>query len=96
MGIIVKPIVTEKMTGLGEKLNRYGFKVQKEANKIQIKKAVEAMYNVTVTDVNTAIVAPKTKSRFTKSGQIVGKTAAYKKAVVTVKKGEQIDFYSNI
>jgi len=96
MGIIVKPIVTEKMTGLGEKLNRYGFRVQKDANKIQIKKAVEAMYNVTVTDVNTAIVAPKKKNRFTKSGQIAGKTAAYKKAFVTVKKGEQIDFYSNI
>jgi len=96
MGIIMKPIVTEKMTGLGEKLNRYGFRVQKDANKIQIKKAVEAMYNVTVTDVNTAIVAPKKKSRFTKSGQIVGKTSAYKKAFVTVKKGEQIDFYSNI
>ena len=96
MGIIMKPIVTEKMTGLGEKLNRYGFRVQKDANKIQIKQAVEAMYNVTVTDVNTAIVAPKKKSRFTKSGQIVGKTAAYKKAFVTVKKGEQIDFYSNI
>ena len=92
----MKPIVTEKMTGLGEKLNRYGFRVQKDANKIQIKKAVEAMYNVTVTDVNTAIVAPKKKSRFTKSGQIVGKTSAYKKAFVTVKKGEQIDFYSNI
>lgn len=92
----MKPIVTEKMTGLGEKLNHYGFKVQRDANKIQIKKAVEAMYNVTVTDVNTAIVAPKKKSRFTKSGQIVGKTSAYKKAIVTVKKGEQIDFYSNI
>ena len=96
MGIIVKPIVTEKMTDLSEKLNRYGFKVEKDANKIQIKKAVEAMYNVTVTDVNTAIVAPKKKSRMTKSGIINGKTAAYKKAVVTVKKGEQIDFYSNI
>jgi len=96
MEIIQKPIVTEKMTGLGEKLNRYGFRVQKEANKIQIKKAVEAMYDVTVTDVNTMIVAPKKKSRMTKSGIINGKTSAYKKAVVTVKQGEQIDFYSNI
>ena len=96
MGIIIKPIVTEKMTGLSEKLNRYGFRVQKEANKIQIKQAVEAMYNVTVTDVNTAIVAPKKKSRGTKSGMISGKTSAYKKAIVTVQKGEQIDFYSNI
>jgi large subunit ribosomal protein L23 len=96
MSIIQKPIVTEKMTGLGEKLNRYGFRVQKDANKIQIKKAVEAMYGVTVTDVNTMIVAPKKKSRMTKSGIINGKTTSYKKAVVTVKDGEQIDFYSNI
>ncbi len=96
MAIIVKPIVTEKMTQLGEKLNRYGFKVQKSANKIEIKQAVEAMYNVTVTDVNTIVVAPKKKSRFTKSGAISGKTSAYKKAIVTVVKGEQIDFYSNI
>ena len=96
MAIIVKPIVTEKMTQLGEKLNRYGFKVQKSANKIEIKQAVEAMYNVTVTEVNTLVVAPKKKSRFTKSGAISGKTSAYKKAIVTVEKGEQIDFYSNI
>ena len=96
MAIIIKPIVTEKMTKLSEKLNRYGFRVQKNANKIEIKQAVEAMYNVTVTDVNTLIVAPKVKSRFTKSGVVTGKKAAYKKAVVTVKEGEQIDFYSNI
>jgi large subunit ribosomal protein L23 len=96
MAIIIKPIVTEKMTKLGEKLNRYGFKVQKDANKIQIKQAVEATYNVTVTEVNTLIVAPKKKSRFTKSGVINGSASAYKKAIVTVKEGEQIDFYSNI
>ena len=96
MGIIVKPIVTEKMTKLGEKLNRYGFRVHKSANKIEIKQAVEAMYDVTVTEVNTLIVAPKKKSRFTKSGAISGKTSAYKKAIVSVKDGEQIDFYSNI
>lgn len=96
MAIIIKPIVTEKMTKLGEKLNRYGFKVQKDANKIQIKAAVETMYSVTVTDVNTLIVAPKQKSRFTKSGVISGKASAYKKAIVTVKEGEQIDFFSNI
>ena len=96
MGIIIKPIVTEKMTKLSEKLNRYGFRVQKDANKIQIKEAVETMYKVTVMDVNTLIVAPKQKSRFTKSGAINGKTSAYKKAIITVKEGEQIDFYSNI
>ncbi len=96
MGIIIKPIVTEKMTQLGEKLNRYGFRVQKSANKIEIKQAIEAMYNVTITEVNTLVVAPKIKNRFTKSGAITGKTSAYKKAIVTVKEGEQIDFYSNI
>ncbi len=96
MAIIVKPIVTEKMTGLGEKLNRYGFRVDKNANKIQIKEAVEALYNVTVVDVNTMIVAPKLKNRYTRSGVINGKTSAYKKAIVTLKEGEQIDFYSNI
>jgi large subunit ribosomal protein L23 len=96
MGIIIKPIVTEKMTQLGEKLNRYGFKVEKGANKIEIKQAVEALYNVTVLDVNTLIVAPKKKNRFTKSGVINGQSSAYKKAIVTLKEGEQIDFYSNI
>ena len=96
MAIIIKPIVTEKMIGLSEKLNRYGFRVDKNANKIQIKEAVEAMYNVTVVSVNTMIVAPKVKSRYTRSGVINGKTSAYKKAIVTLKEGEQIDFYSNI
>jgi large subunit ribosomal protein L23 len=96
MGIIIKPIVTEKMTKLGESLNRYAFRVKKDANKIEIKSAVEEMYDVTVIDVNTLIVAPKKKNRFTKSGVINGKTSAYKKAIITVKEGEQIDFYSNI
>ena len=96
MAIILKPIVTEKMTGLGEKFNRYGLQVEKTANKIEIKKAVEAMYNVTVVDVNTSITAPKVKSRYTRSGVISGKAGAYKKAIVTLKEGDQIDFYSNI
>jgi len=96
MGIIIKPIVTEKMTQLGDKLNRYGFRVQKDANKIEIKQAIEAMYDVTVNEVNTMVVAPKKKSRFTKGGVIKGSTSVYKKAIVTVKEGEKIDFYSNI
>ena len=96
MAIIIKPIVTEKMTGLGEKLNRYAFQVDRKANKVEIKKAVEEMYNVQVVAVNTAVVAPKAKSRYTKSGIIEGKTNAYKKAIVTLKEGETIDFYSNI
>lgn len=96
MAIILKPIVTEKMTGLGEKLNRYAFRVDRKANKVEIKKAVEELYNVQVVAVNTAVVAPKKKSRYTKSGLIEGKTSAYKKAIVTLKEGETIDFYSNI
>ena len=96
MSIIIKPIVTEKMTQLGEDLNRYGFKVKKTANKIEIKKAVEEMYSVTVTEVNTMIVAPKKRMRYTRSGAIEGATSAYKKAVVTLKEGDTIDFYSNI
>ena len=96
MAIIIKPIVTEKMTELGDKLNRYGFRVERTANKLQIKKAVEEMYNVTVIDVNTLIVAPKLKQRYTKSGVISGRQASYKKAIVTVANGETIDFYSNI
>jgi len=96
MGIIVKPIVTEKMTQLGDKLNRYGFRVQKDANKIEIKQAIEAMYDVTVDEVNTMVVAAKKKSRFTKGGVVKGSTSAYKKAIITVKEGDKIDFYSNI
>ena len=75
MSIIIKPIVTEKATLLTEKLNRYAFKVNKDANKIQIKKAVEAAYNVTVVDVNTSIVRGKNKTRYTKAGIIKGATS---------------------
>ncbi len=96
MEIIIKPIVTEKATGLSEKFNRYSFKVNKSANKIQIKQAVEAAYNVTVEDVNTMNVSGKNKTRYTKSGIIKGATSSYKKAVVTLKEGDVIDFYSNI
>jgi len=84
------------MTELGEKLNRYGFVVDKRANKLQIKDAVEELYNVTVTDVNTMVYGGKTKSRYTKSGVITGRTNSYKKAIVTLAEGENIDFYSNI
>ena len=96
MKIIIKPIVTEKMTELGEKLNRFGFVVDKRANKLQIKDAVEEMYSVTVTSVNTMVYGGKTKSRYTKSGVITGRTNSYKKAIVTLAEGENIDFYSNI
>ncbi|MCD4730560.1 MAG: 50S ribosomal protein L23 [Bacteroidales bacterium] len=96
MNIIIKPIITEKMTDLGEKLNRYGFIVHKKANKLQIKKAVEELYGVDVNNVNTMNYSGKQKSRNTKSGAITGRTSAYKKAIVTLAEGETIDFYSNI
>ena len=96
MGIIIKPVVTEKMTGLGEKLKRFGFIVQKNANKLQIKKAVEDIYGVEVTEVNTMNYAGKNKSRFTKTGMVKGRANSYKKAIVTLAEGETIDFYSNI
>ena len=94
--ILIRPLVTEKFTAMGEKLNRYGFEVAKEANKIQIKKAVEGLYGVTVAAVNTVRYAGKVKSRFTKSGAITGRKNSCKKAIVTLKEGEKIDFYSNI
>jgi large subunit ribosomal protein L23 len=96
MDILIKPIVTEKMTGQAEPLNRYGFMVDKNANKLQIKKAVEEMYGVKIDSVNTIRVSGKRKSRFTKGGTIEGKTISYKKAIITVAKDEKIDFYSNI
>ncbi len=96
MQILLKPIVTEKMTSQAETFNRYGFLVARKANKLQIKKAVEELYGVTVESVNTINYGGKTKSRYTKSGVMKGRTAATKKAVVTLTKGETIDFYSNI
>jgi large subunit ribosomal protein L23 len=96
MNILIKPIVTEKMTAQGEKFNRYGFIVEKTANKLQIREAIEELYEVKVVDVNTMRYGGKLKSRFTRSGVTKGKTNSYKKAVVTVAEGEVIDFYSNI
>jgi len=96
MGIIIKPLITEKMTIQGEKLNRYGFIVDRDANKVQIKKAVEEMYGVTVSDVNTLSRHGKRKSRFTKAGILSGRTNHQKKAIVTLAGGDKIDFYSNI
>ena len=96
MSIIIKPVVTEKANQLSEKFNRYGFKVKRDANKLEIKKAVEELYNVSVTDVNTMNYLGKSKSRYTKSGVVSGKSPDFKKAVVTVKEGDKIDFYSNI
>ncbi len=96
MSILIRPIVTEKMTIQGEKLNRYAVVVEKTANKLQIKKALQDMYGVSVQDVNTMRYAGKVKSRYTKTGFVIGKTNAYKKAIVTLATGDKIDFFSNI
>ena len=97
MGFIIKPLVTEKMTKITDKKsNRYGFLVTPEANKLQIKEEVEGLYNVNVEDVNTMLYAGKRMARYTKAGLVKGQKSAFKKAIVTLKEGETIDFYSNI
>ncbi len=116
MNIIVKPLITEKMTRITEAAanprlnriqrdknkpapvvhNRYGFVVDRRANKIEIRKAVESFYNVKVLDVNTMNYAGKVKARYTKAGYLVGRTNAFKKAIVTLAEGDAIDFYANI
>ena len=97
MAFIIKPLVTEKQTKITDKQpNRYGFVVRPEANKHQIKSEVESLYHVTVTDVNTLRYVGKRSSRYTKAGLVRGQKNAFKKAIVTLKEGETIDFYSNI
>jgi large subunit ribosomal protein L23 len=96
MEILIKPLVTEKMTAQSERFNRYGFVVDRKATKPEIKKAVEELYNVSVENVNTIVCGGKSKSRYTKGGIITGKTASFKKAIVTLVEGDSIDFYSNI
>ena len=95
--IIIKPLVTEKQNRITEKnSNRYGFIVRPAADKLQIKKEVESLYNVKVVAVNTARFAGKRSSRYTKAGLIRGQKNAFKKAYITLKDGDTIDFYSNI
>ncbi len=96
MIILKKPVITEKNTKKSEKLGQYAFIVDKKANKIDIKKAVEKMYNVNVVRVNTVNNARKNKVRFTTSGIQKGVKGGLKKAYVTVAKGETIDFYASI
>lgn len=96
MGIIVKPIITEKMSAQAEKLNRYGFVVVKTANKLQIKAAIESLYGVKVDSVNTQQYAGKVKTRNTTRGVAIGRVNRNKKAIVTLKDGETIDFYASI
>jgi large subunit ribosomal protein L23 len=96
MDILIKPIITEKMTAQAEKLNRYGFVVAKEANKLEIKAAVEKMYGVKVDSVNTQQYVGKVKTRNTTRGTAIGRVNRNKKAIVTLKDGETIDFYASI
>lgn len=96
MEILVKPIITEKMTSLAEKLNRYGFVVDRNANKVQIRQAVEKMYGVKVESVNTQQYVGKVKTRNTTRGLAIGRVNRSKRAFVTLKAGEVIDFYANI
>jgi large subunit ribosomal protein L23 len=96
MSIIKKPVVTEKMTAISEKLNQYAFVVDRDANKIEIRRAVEDLYGVKVERVNTMNHDGKAKGRMTKAGYLTGRTNATKKAVVTLAEGETIDFFSNI
>ncbi len=94
--VLVKPLITEKTNKASENLNKYSFIVSRQANKIEIKNAVEDMYGVRVTKVNTVIMPRKLKTRFTKSGMMSGKTALIKKAYVTVDSEDTIDFYDSI
>ncbi|MBT8181200.1 MAG: 50S ribosomal protein L23 [Eudoraea sp.] len=96
MSVLIKPIITEKMTADSELYNRYGFVVDPKANKLQIKDAVEAAYGVSVKKVRTMNYGPSRKTRFTKTGVQHGKSNAFKKAIVDVEEGEVIDFYSNL
>ncbi len=96
MSIIKKPILTEKMMADSEQFNRYGFVVDKKANKIEIKKAIEDLFGVDVLAVRTMNYPPERKTRYTRTGIITGKTNAYKKAIVQIAEGQSIDFYNNI
>lgn len=94
--ILIKPVVSEKAELLSENQGHYTFVVVKTANKIEIRKAVESRYGVTVDRVNTALMPGKTKNRSTKSGIIRGRVPAFKKAIVTLAEGETIDLYNEL
>lgn len=94
--ILIKPIITEKAEQLSENLNQYSFVVDKQSSKIQIKNAVQQMYDVKVAAVNTAVMPGKTKSRNTRAGAIRGRVSSYKKAMVTLAEGQEIDFFGDI
>ncbi len=92
--ILIKPVLSEKANKQAEKMNRFTFIVDRKANKLEIKKAIESFYGVQVEEVNTQVVPSKLKAKYTKAGFIVGRKPAKKKAIVTVAEGETIDIYS--
>jgi len=94
--ILIKPIVTEKSNKLSDQRRTFAFRVNRKANKLEIKKAVENFYGVSVVEVNTVVVPAKTKSRNTKAGVLTGRKPAFKKAYVKIAEGENIDLYANI
>jgi len=96
MRILVKPIISEKMTDDSELHNRYGFVVNNKANKLQIRQAVETAYGVGVTKVRTMNYPVKRSSKFTKKGMVTSVKGAFKKAIVQLAEGDSIDFYNNI
>ncbi|MBK9421025.1 MAG: 50S ribosomal protein L23 [Flavobacteriales bacterium] len=96
MAILIRPLITEKMTAQSEKEGRYGFVVDRKSNKVEIRAAVEKEFNVKVIGIRTMIVRGKKRTRYTKSNILKGATSTWKKAIVTLEKGENIDFYSNL
>ena len=94
--ILIKPLITEKSEMISEKENKASFVVHRRANKIEIKNAVESTYNVSVVSVNTAVMPGKTKSRNTKSGVIKGKSSSFKKAIVKLAEGEELNLYGEM
>jgi len=96
MSVIKRPLITEKYTEISEKLKKFSFVVSKKATKDEIKKEIEKLYGVNVVEINTMIYGGKAKTRYTKKTILHGKTRGFKKAVVSLKEGQTIDFYSNI
>ena len=96
MSILIKPIITEKATSDSELFNRYTFVVDKKANKLEIKDAVETAYGVTISSVKTLNYPIQRNTKFTKKGLVTGVKSGYKKAIVQLAEGENIDFYSNL
>lgn len=94
--VLIRPVLSEKVNKLTEKFNRYTFIVDRKANKLEIKKAVEEFYGISVEEVNTLVMPSKAKSRNTKAGVVSGRKPSKKKAIVTVAEGETIDLYGNV